>query len=84
MKRLFISSFIVLMILTGVSFAQDNQTMNEAKRIKEICTEYYNQGKDCPYDSVDGVPIMINGDEEQGQRFDDETVEVEKPVFKSN
>ena len=83
MKRLFIISFIALMLMSGVSLAQDNQAMDEAKRIKEVCTEYYNQGKDCPYDSVDGVPIMINGDEVQYQRFE-EDAEIEEPTFKSN
>ena len=83
MKRLFIISFIALMLMSGVSLAQDNQAMDEAKRIKEVCTEYYNQGKDCPYDSVDGVPIMINGDEVQYQRFE-EDAEIEEPIFKSN
>jgi hypothetical protein len=85
MKKLLMGLILVLTLIIGVelSYAQDN-SQAEANRIKEVCSEYYNQGIDCPYDSVDGVPIMINGDDEQYQRFDGEEVEVEKPQFKSN
>ena len=85
MRKLLVSIFIVLTVLMGgVTFAQDNSANQEAKRIKEICTEYYNQNKDCPYDSVDGVPVMINGDGNQYQRFDNEKeVKIEKPTFQS-
>ena len=89
MIKFLVGVLVVLSIITsGLCFAQDDSANTEAKRIKELCTEYYNQGEDCPYDSVDGVPIMINGEKSPYQRFDNkdqkEEVKTEKPTFQSN
>ena len=88
MKKILSCLILILTLIIGIelSYAQDNgQNVEQAKKIKAICTEYYNEGVDCPYDDVNGVPVMINGDDYQDQRFDDkDEVEIEKPQFKSN
>jgi len=83
-KLLVVISVLIFLTFSGLSYSQDNTQVNEATKIKEICQKYYNEGKDCPYDSIVGSPILINGDENQNQRFDEKKVEVKKPEFKSN
>lgn len=92
MKKFLIVVNVLVFLFLGfqVVNAQDQQATNtalqeRAQRIEQICKQYENAGKPCPYKVGEQADISTREENQvKGQRIDENGYQVEPPVFKSN